>query len=96
MSKSYLVDVRELTPDEKADVYQYLDGIAFTVSGIFISATVSGFDGYYVSCTKDYFVDFEKLPYDCKYKDVTTWDLSDINYAFRAAFDVYRILSSRL
>ena len=58
MSKTYLVDVRGLTPDEKAEVYQYLDRFAFFVQEVFAFGTSNGISGYHVPCIQDCLAEF--------------------------------------
>ena len=85
--KTCLVDVRSLTSEQRRDVFKFLDAFADLIPPI---VGAKGLVGYMISCTHDCSSAMEKLPHKCPYKNVDKWDLSDLQYAFSAAFPQIR------
>lgn len=79
----YLFDTRDLLPENKNEVYEYINRNAFFSDDIVVNNKFAGFAAYYERDPSSYLT---QIPHKCPYKDVTGWDLENMNRAFLAAF----------
>lgn len=81
---TYLFDVRNLSAEHKKDVHEYINQFSFmSASNIVVD---NNFVGYLAYCEHNPSAYLAKIPTKCPYKDVTGWDLSNLDYVFRSAF----------
>jgi hypothetical protein len=78
-----IFDTRNLSPEDSNEVHQYIENDAFMASLVFVNNRFVGIVGHYENDPLPY---LERLPHKCPYKDVSEWDLLNIEYVFRAAF----------
>lgn len=81
----YLFDTRDFSPEKKSEIYNYIDRDAFMSNNVVVDNSFVGFVAYY---ERDPTPFLANTPYQYPYKDVTGWDLGDMDYAFRVAFKV--------
>lgn len=81
----YLVDITKLSTDEKNQMFDRLDGASFITLRYFENSILKGFSVTWNSDPQIFMFIADSFP-NSRYVDVTNWDLSNLNYAFWAAF----------
>ena len=81
----YLVDVAQLSQQEKEKLRERLCGASFTTSSFVQSGALKGFVVTWDSEPQIFLSIINSFP-NSRHVDVSSWDLSNINYAFAVAF----------